>query len=263
MCRGFTLTQPEPRRPAAYGSGGVLDDDPLVAGGDEVGRRTAAARPGSSVRSAAPATRAARSREGVQRTWAGSSSRSAPSRWSTSKKNGVSGTSSRSRPTSALLAVRAPVTWNGCGRPSSTSAMRLAVEHEVSTGSAASASVISGIRSVTSSRRAREEAHRAGARAVVDVGLQPYAVQLGLDDDLTSQRGEGRGDVGRGAGEHRAQRAGRPRGSARRAPRPRRSGPRVRPGRAKPATMTARRTAASGTSAALATAWSITPSPAP
>ena len=65
----------------------------------------------------------------------------------TSKKNGVSGTDSRSAAASPRLAARLAVSWNGRGRPSGRSAIASPSRISVRAGSARTASTISGMRS--------------------------------------------------------------------------------------------------------------------
>ena len=62
----------------------------------------------------------------------------------TSKNSGVSRTPD-------LLANRLPVTWNGCGRPSSCKAIASPSSTNASASSASAASTTSGMRAVTSS----------------------------------------------------------------------------------------------------------------
>ena len=126
----------------------ALHDDALVAAGERVlgellGRRgvvgdQAAAR-------GAPRARACRGR--LEPLGAGASSRSAPSRWSTSKKYGVTATPRRSMARARRRLLERP------GRPSSAERDRLAVEDELARpGSDRTTSTTSGSRAVMSSR---------------------------------------------------------------------------------------------------------------
>ena len=220
MCTGLTLTQAEPRRPASYGASIDFTTTPSWPRA-RASRTKAAATSGSSV-----VTLGVRCRSGTssvsaaQRSVPGRSRRLVPSRWSRSKKYGVTWT-----PLS--MAVRDAVSWKGRGRPSSVRA---------------SASPSSTNRSA--GRRSRhlddlgqpvgDHVERAGGDdhvVAVLVDLDPDAVELGVDRDRVHRR-PWPSPRPRRARWRRASAApaGRPRARSRRA-RPR---PRTPPGRSAP-----------------------------
>ena len=137
-----------------------------------------------------------RSASAAQRSVPGRSSRLVPSRWSRSKKYGVTWT-----PLS--MAVRDAVSWNGRGRPSSVEGQRLAVEHEP-----------------LGRQRAHDVDHlgqpvgdhvegAGGDQHVVAglVHLDADAVELGVDrDGAAAGLGHRRGHVGRARRQHRQDR---------------------------------------------------------
>ena len=132
VCRGLTLTQPAPRRPASYGASRDLTTTPSwPAATTSANSRRASS--GSAVTRARhhQLGAAARRRAGRSRSAPGASSRSSPSTCSRSKKYGRERDLRRAAwPTSTPLAVRAPVSWNGRARPSGVERDRLAVEHQ-------------------------------------------------------------------------------------------------------------------------------------
>src|SRR6188472_57804 len=145
VCTGLTLTQAEPRRPASYGPSTDFTTTPSWP-------RASVSRTNSSARSAESVTRlgvrccsGTREASAAQRSVAGRSSRLVPSRWSRSKKYGVTWT-----PLS--IAVRDAVSWNGRGRPSSVSASASPSRTSRSAGRARTMSTTSGSRSVITSR---------------------------------------------------------------------------------------------------------------
>ncbi len=151
MWVGLTLTQPLPRRPAAYGDAPSLMTTPSWPAATRSSKNCCAAT-GSVVTSRGTRRWGARAESTSWRSSAVASTRSRPSACRTSKRKVVRGTSSRSRSTPTELAVRDPVTWNGAGRPPSSMTMASPSRTRSPPGSAATASRTSGSRSVTSSR---------------------------------------------------------------------------------------------------------------
>ena len=98
---------------------------------------------------------------------------------------------------SPRLAARLAVSWNGRGRPSGRSAIASPSRITERSGSARTASAISGMRSPIGIERAREDAHV----VAVAVHLDAHAVELPLDAASPSllERGLERR---RGLGEH-------------------------------------------------------------
>ena len=191
MWRGLTLTQPAPRRPAAYGAVEVLDHDALVAGGDQLveerlrllraRRSTERGTTKGSGGEPPAAVRTARGRQVDQVVAVDVQQRR--------RRTCVSGTSARSRATSRLLAVRAPVSWNGRGRPRRRARSPRRRGPGPRPGSAATASTTSGTRSVISSRLRVNTAHL----AVAAVHLDPDAVELAVHDGAPAPDGPASG----------------------------------------------------------------------
>jgi len=151
VCRGLTLTHPEPRRPAAYGASSDLITTPSCP-------CASASRKNPLASVTEPVTRRGMSSSGgtvrassACRRQSGRSIRSAPSRCSTSNRNterwtaGVFGSA-------CWLAVRAAVSWKGSGLPSARSAISSPSKTAARTGSLARAATTSGSRPVISSR---------------------------------------------------------------------------------------------------------------
>ena len=151
MWTGFTLSQAPPRRPASYGASTAFTTTPSCP------RATASSKNACASSASRVTSLGTQSCSGTTpsiaacRSAAGRSIRSAPSRWRTSKKNGVSGTSRRRVSTSPRLAARLAVSWNGRGRPSGRSAIASPSRTIERTGSASAASTTSGTRSVIGS----------------------------------------------------------------------------------------------------------------
>ena len=179
MCTGLTLSQPAPRRPASYGAVSDLTTTPSCP------RASASSRNASRLRGVAgDEPRHAQAPAGSDRLDCGQplarrqvERGRRPSRCRTSKKNGVSGTLVRSVSTSPRLAARLAVSWNGRGRPSGRSAIASPSRMTERSGSARTASTISGIRSPTSSRVRVNTA----TSSPLAVHLDAHAVELPLD----------------------------------------------------------------------------------
>ena len=199
VCTGLTFTQAEPRRPAAYGAVAVFDHDALVTVGEHLLRERAR---GLGI-GASPARHPVLARAPVpssaaQRSVAGRSSRSRPSRCSTSKKYGVTAVIP-----SADEAVREAVSWNGRGRPASSSAIASPSITSSVAGSARTTSTTSGSRWVMSSRL------RVAISDLVTpaVDLDPDAVELRVHRELAIDLGQRRVEVGSRRRQHRLDRA--------------------------------------------------------
>jgi hypothetical protein len=147
VCLGLTLIHPAPRRPAAYGALSDLTTTPswpcasasvkkaVASSGEGVTRRGMSSSDGTARASAAC------------RCWSSESIRSVPSRWSASNRNTDSGTAGPA----SWVAVRAAVSWNGSGLPSSRSAITSPSRTAVASGSLARTVTTSGSRDVMSS----------------------------------------------------------------------------------------------------------------
>ena len=174
---GFTLSQVPPRRPASYGASTAFTTTPSCP------RATASSKNAWASSASRVTSLGTQNCSGTTpsiaacRSAAGRSIRSAPSRWRTSKKNGVSGTSRRRVATSPRLAARLAVSWNGRGRPSGRSAIASPSRTIERTGSASATSTTSGTRSVIgSSVRVKTP-----TASPVAVHLDPHAVELPVD----------------------------------------------------------------------------------
>jgi hypothetical protein len=289
VCRGLTLIHPEPRRPAAYGASSDLTTTPSCP-------CASASRKNSLASVTEPVTRRGISSSGgtvrassACRRRSGRSIRSTPSACSTSNRNTESWTAGVFGFVS-WLAVRAAVSWKGSGLPSARSAISSPSKTAARTGSLASAATTSGSRPVISSkvlvnRRTAPSArwawilmpssfHSTAAPAVPSAALSavpsaalsavPSAAlsavpSAGVPPPILARASAmlealaaSIGRTGRPTSRPKACRASRPPASAPAATAP--SEPRI---------IIARRTSATGTEAARATASVITPSSAP
>ena len=254
MCRGLTLIQPAPRRPAAYGVAGDFTTTPscpcpsaseknAVASSVEAVTTLGMIIPGGTTRASAAC-----------RSASGRSSRSAPSRCSTSNRNTDSGTSEAG----TSRAARAAVSWNARGRPSGRSAISSPSKTASRTGSARSAATTSGSREVMSSSVRVNSRTSPSARCAwirMPSSFHSTAASPPIFARASSMVGALAASMGL---------TGRPTWSpnfASAAPPPPSAAPAV--AGSEPLSMTARRTSATGTSAARATASVMTPSRAP
>ncbi len=260
MWRGFTFTHPAPRRPASYGACKDFTTTPSWPCAIASAKNRAAVA-GSSV-----TIRGTRSRSGTTasstrcRSAAEASRRSRPSWCRTSKTKSASGTEDRRVVTSRRLLVRAAVSWNGRGRPASSSAIASPSRTTEWTASDRTASTSSGTRAVMSSR-VRVNTHTSSP-ARCSWTRMPSS----FHSNAAGPTGEvcARALATSGADWASIGRIGRPTSSAtaRRLSTPSRSAAAAIGGNA-PRSMNARRTSASGTSAAAAIASTMTPSCAP
>ena len=152
MCRGFTFTQPESRRPAAYGAASFLTTTPskpsriASANTADTSSRESAIRRRTSISGGSVAASAS------ARTESGSSSRSRPSTCSRSNANSPMAVDAPTVPASTRVAVRDAMTWKASGRPSGPTPSTSPSMIRSRAGSAATAATTSGSRSVMSSR---------------------------------------------------------------------------------------------------------------
>jgi hypothetical protein len=253
VCRGLTLIHPAPRRPAAYGVSSDLTTTPScpratasAKNSDASAAEDVTSRGMSSAAGTAEASEACRSASGR-------SIRSAPSRCSTSNRNTDNGGPSK-------LAARDEVSWNGIGRPSGRSAISSPSNTAARTGSWLRTATTSGSRPVISSsvrvnNRTPPEArcawiripssfHSTAASTPAPIFANASAIELALAASI--------GRTGRPTSSPNSASAAPPPASAAAATAP-----------SEPRSIIARRTSATGTDAARATASVITPSSAP
>ena len=253
MCRGLTLIHPAPRRPAAYGVSSDLTTTPSCP------RATASAKNSEASAEQDVTSRGMSSAGGTARASSacrvssGKSIRSTPSRCSTSNKNTDSGGPS-------ALAARDAVSWNGIGRPSARSAISSPSNTAARTGSWPRTATTSGIRPVISSsvrvnNRTPPEARCAWIRIPSSfhstAACTPAPTRESASEMLEALAAS-IGRTGRPTSSPNAASAALPPASAAAATAP-----------SEPRSIIARRTSATGTDAARATASVITPSSAP
>ena len=198
MCTGLTLSQPEPRRPAAYGASRAFTTTPSWPAAERrVERRLRRLRVVRSVRARRDARPAPSRRAPPPARESGSPSRSAPSRCRRSKKQ----RRERRGPRAARAEPRGG-DLERLGPAVVAQRDRLAVEHER-----------------TGRQRARQRDHLGQPRGdvveraredrdvvAVAVHLHPRAVELRVDERGRVELGHRGGHVGRRPGEHRGER---------------------------------------------------------
>ena len=197
MCTGLTFSHPAPRRPAAYGASSAFTTTPSCPAASAASNsRAASSASSATARGTRSSARRPRASASLRRA-SGSSSRSSPSTCSTSKNSEASGV----RPRTARAEARGG-DLERLGPPVGAQRDRLPVEHDRAHRQRARRGDHLGQPRGHVVERAREQ------RDVVAVAmdLDPRAVELRVDRGRPGPGERGR-DVGRGAGEHRRQRA--------------------------------------------------------
>ena len=206
MCRGLSFTQPESRRPAAYGASSFLTTTPSNPSATArrrprclLGGRRRPVGAGPPAPAAAPAAMTAiRSRQRLVQQVAAVDVQQVEAE---QRQRRPAGTGRRVGLSSRVI-VREAMTWKVSGRPSVTDGQHLAVQHDPPDRQRGDHATISGTRSVMSSRLRVKTPDG----VAVAVHLHPDAVQLDVDDRGQTGLDHGAGDVGRAGRQHRPHR---------------------------------------------------------